>query len=333
MISFRKLQVIFICFAFSVAPAFGFEKSDWNGTWIGKWSGKTPAKVVIKNGRVAKYVSRGRKQRVGRTKLNRNSLSFGHGYGYKIELDPISKDVLSAFWKKGKQSASGILRRSTTIATEVPKQPVARPAAELGERIDDLKVVSLVQAELTRFGYKPGPVDGVIGASTKRAIAAFRRDSGLPSGKIITKKLLDTLGLPDWKHETHGTILAYQTRAKSLEKIIVAKSRLELISYLPRLRGDSVRNVRSSFNVPKSFVFIVYDAIEDGAIVETWVSGITDGRKNSWFNSFKYKIDETTPTEPLIIINEFGTPGPMFLVHKLFVNGKLIATRYTRASR
>lgn len=43
--------------------------------------------------------------------------------------------------------------------------------------------VKLVQSLLARIGYNPGPVDGVYGVQTQRAVAAFQRDNGLdPDG-------------------------------------------------------------------------------------------------------------------------------------------------------
>jgi hypothetical protein len=52
-----------------------------------------------------------------------------------------------------------------------------------------------IQRELRREGYYRGPIDGVIGLGTRRAIAAFQRDNGLaPTGRI-NGALLDAMGL------------------------------------------------------------------------------------------------------------------------------------------
>lgn len=50
-----------------------------------------------------------------------------------------------------------------------------------------------IQEELTGHGYRPGPVDGVAGARTVRAIRAYQRDAGLPVNGLATKELLDHL--------------------------------------------------------------------------------------------------------------------------------------------
>ena len=52
-----------------------------------------------------------------------------------------------------------------------------------------------VQAELARHGYYQGPLDGVIGAGTRRAIREYQRDHGLPVTGEITPELLDAMKL------------------------------------------------------------------------------------------------------------------------------------------
>ena len=52
-----------------------------------------------------------------------------------------------------------------------------------------------VQDRLTRQGYSPGPVDGVVGAQTRDAIADFQNDHNLPVTGQIDAPLLRALGL------------------------------------------------------------------------------------------------------------------------------------------
>jgi hypothetical protein len=56
-------------------------------------------------------------------------------------------------------------------------------------------VVSEVQYELTRRGYYPGAVDGILGGQTRDAIAQFQADRGLPVTGRINQLLLDELGI------------------------------------------------------------------------------------------------------------------------------------------
>lgn len=57
------------------------------------------------------------------------------------------------------------------------------------------QVIVDVQVQLQRDGYYPGPIDGVLGQMTRRAIAAFQADHGLAITSTIDEPTLATLGL------------------------------------------------------------------------------------------------------------------------------------------
>jgi localization factor PodJL len=57
------------------------------------------------------------------------------------------------------------------------------------------QVVVNVQAQLQRDGYYAGPIDGVLGAMTQDAIAAFQTDHGLAVTAAIDGETVSTLGL------------------------------------------------------------------------------------------------------------------------------------------
>ena len=50
-----------------------------------------------------------------------------------------------------------------------------------------------VQAALADRGYYRGPIDGIIGTGTRRAVRAFQRDAGLPVTGRIDARLLNAL--------------------------------------------------------------------------------------------------------------------------------------------
>jgi hypothetical protein len=52
-----------------------------------------------------------------------------------------------------------------------------------------------VQRALYRLGYYRGPIDGDIGPGTRRAIARFEADRGLPVRGYVNRTLLDALGI------------------------------------------------------------------------------------------------------------------------------------------
>ena len=56
-------------------------------------------------------------------------------------------------------------------------------------------LVVQVQRRLATAGYYSGPVDGMIGSGTRRAIRAFERSHGLPVDGAIHRRLLATMGI------------------------------------------------------------------------------------------------------------------------------------------
>jgi hypothetical protein len=52
-----------------------------------------------------------------------------------------------------------------------------------------------VQRRLASAGYYSGPIDGIIGSGTRRAIRAYERSHGLPVDGAIHRRLLATMGL------------------------------------------------------------------------------------------------------------------------------------------
>lgn len=62
--------------------------------------------------------------------------------------------------------------------------------AQLGDR--DMEVLA-VQIMLDRTQHSPGVIDGFMGGNTRRAIAAYRRNNGLPAGGSIDSDFLRSL--------------------------------------------------------------------------------------------------------------------------------------------
>ena len=59
----------------------------------------------------------------------------------------------------------------------------------------NVSVVVQVQRRLASAGFYSGPIDGVMGRGTRRAIRAFERTHGLPVDGTIHRRLLATMGL------------------------------------------------------------------------------------------------------------------------------------------
>ena len=73
--------------------------------------------------------------------------------------------------------------RDTALARDWPRgdRPLTRDEREQ------------LQQALTDRGYAPGPVDGIVGAGTRRALRAFQRDNGLPADGYASAAMLEAL--------------------------------------------------------------------------------------------------------------------------------------------
>ncbi len=78
--------------------------------------------------------------------------------------------------------------------------PVLKPKPEetalAGELALDKELVTKVQDRLAELGYRPGPVDGVMGRKTREALKQYQDDSGLPADGKLTKTTLSRLNAP-----------------------------------------------------------------------------------------------------------------------------------------
>jgi putative peptidoglycan binding protein len=70
-----------------------------------------------------------------------------------------------------------------------------QPAAYDGAGAYDGSLVAEVQGRLASAGYYRGPIDGVMGPQTRRAIRAYERARGLRVDGIIDERLLSTMDL------------------------------------------------------------------------------------------------------------------------------------------
>ncbi|MEZ5669334.1 MAG: peptidoglycan-binding domain-containing protein [Alphaproteobacteria bacterium] len=67
---------------------------------------------------------------------------------------------------------------------------VMAAAAQAGEPMSPGQEIQAIQSGLTILGYDPGPVDGLMGARTRAAIAAFERDTGFVESDAVPEGLL-----------------------------------------------------------------------------------------------------------------------------------------------
>lgn len=83
---------------------------------------------------------------------------------------------------------TGLCPPNTDISDCLAAQRAAATATPESDAL-----VAPIQAELTTLGYEPGPIDGVLGATTRRAIERFQGDQGLPVTGEASQALLEAL--------------------------------------------------------------------------------------------------------------------------------------------
>lgn len=97
-------------------------------------------------------------------------LKYNRSTAYALAVSLLSEAISDRDWK---------------VANPWPRDD--RPLA-IAER-------KTLQQALSDSGYNPGPVDGIIGAGTRRALRAWQRDAGLPADGYASAAILEKLKL------------------------------------------------------------------------------------------------------------------------------------------
>jgi len=71
-------------------------------------------------------------------------------------------------------------------------EPIAEPGGEAGVMTSS-ELVAKAQVRLNQLGYNSGPVDGILGHKTSKAVKTFERDNNMPVDGFVTVKLVDAL--------------------------------------------------------------------------------------------------------------------------------------------
>ncbi|MEJ2180527.1 MAG: peptidoglycan-binding domain-containing protein [Gammaproteobacteria bacterium] len=96
---------------------------------------------------------------------------------------------------------------------------------------DSDRLVYHAQMRLSHKGYKPGPADGLMGRKTRKAIANFQWDTGLPITGELDRKTLKALGLTVSSYAQVGA-----ARLKVLDVPAQEYTQEELVNRLKQLR-------------------------------------------------------------------------------------------------
>jgi len=93
------------------------------------------------------------------------------------------------------------------------------------------RIVYHAQMRLVHKGYKPGPADGVVGKKTRKAIANFQWDNGLPVSGELDKSTLSALGLTVYSYAQVGA-----AQLKVLDVPAQEYTKEELLNRIKQLR-------------------------------------------------------------------------------------------------
>ena len=96
---------------------------------------------------------------------------------------------------------------------------------------DHDRIVYHAQMRLIHKGYKPGPADGVIGKKTRKAIANFQWDKGLPVTGELDESTLKGLGLTIYSYAQVGA-----AKLKVLDVPTQEYTQQELINRIKQLK-------------------------------------------------------------------------------------------------
>lgn len=154
-----------------------------------------PAPVVDEDIRQAQHIlnelgyDAGPTDGLSGSRTRRALQSFQRSAGLPADghMSHATQNALQAAWERHRAAGR------QDIAAQPAAPSVSAGPGQSAYLDSDRAVVAEVQAQLTELGYDPGPVDGVYGARTGAAIAAFHRDRGMDALPHITEATVSAL--------------------------------------------------------------------------------------------------------------------------------------------
>ncbi len=103
--------------------------------------------------------------------------------------------LVSALVALALTASSALAWVSVQVPPAQPRSAVLQVATSVDEMPPEMRraYITGIQEQLLEHGYKPGPVDGVMGSRTRQAIRRYQRDASLPVNGEATKEILDHL--------------------------------------------------------------------------------------------------------------------------------------------
>ena len=132
------------------------------------------------------------------------------------------------------------------------------------------QAVRTIQEKLVRWGYFDGPVDGIYGSKTERAVRQFQQKNGLTADGVVGTATLRALGMSTSPQS--GISSGMDSSAALLARVISAEARGE--PYLGQVAvGAVILNRVSHPSFPSTIAGVVYQpgaftCMDDGQINE-----------------------------------------------------------------
>jgi localization factor PodJL len=122
--------------------------------------------------------------------------------GFPVDEQLLSESTIQTYLKKNQpKTTPNVVTQPQAKTSEQPWQtPPPQPQLQVKgvetphAAIRDKKaLIREIQKHLTEQGYKPGPIDGIMGGKTLQAIKDFQRKRGMEPDGLATEKVLDAL--------------------------------------------------------------------------------------------------------------------------------------------
>ncbi len=112
---------------------------------------------------------------------------------------------------RGCDLAAGLLGGMMILLTALPAVPAPSRAACAAAEVQDLSastaLIHEIQFMLARLGIDPGPIDGVAGQQTLKAVRKFQVLSGMPQADLVNDGKISAVFLARLRSEAARTIL------------------------------------------------------------------------------------------------------------------------------
>lgn len=137
-------------------------------------------------------------------------------------------------------------------------------------------IVRDIQRNLNSKGYDAGSVDGVFGASTKEAVAAFQQDNSLPGAGRVDQRTLAALGVTG-SDATRQSTAVPSGQTLSPEMVANVQGELKRLGYdiarVDGVWGESTRQALTEFQRDRDLA--VTGRIDRGTLAALEAGGVT----------------------------------------------------------